>query len=237
MSNDKPSIFITGGTGNLGTVLQRLAPCIAPAAVELDITEAQQCAQFVERHDPKIIIHAAAYTDVAGAEKNREACWKVNVEGTRNMVRAAAGRRFVYISTEYVFDGEKGMYIEEDVPNPVNFYSLTKLLGEAIVAQYPNTLIIRTAFKPDGPWKYPKAFADQWMSAELVSNMAPDILQASRMEDLLGVIHVSGTRKTVYDLARQASPDVGKMSRADVPVVLPRDTSLDSSQWHKIKKQ
>jgi len=229
-------ILITGGSGALGSNLQKLIKCFAPNSKELDITDLQKCIKAVKAYDPDIVIHCAAWTDVAGAETHQQQCWKVNVIGTENLVKAAGGRRFVYISTEYVFDGEKGNYTENDIPHPVNFYSLTKLIGEAIVNQYPKTLTIRTAFKKDGPWPYAKAFTDQWMSADFASERAPDIVKASLMTSLTGIIHISGKRKTIYDLARKASPSVGKMSINDLTVRLPRDTSLDSSLWKKISK-
>ena len=236
MDKQEKNILITGGSGALGSEIRKLIPCTAPDSSELDIIREEACFAAIASYRPEIIIHGAAWTDVAGAEQKKGLCWKVNVTGTENMVKAAAGRRFVYISTEYVFDGERGGYTEQDIPNPVNFYALTKLAGELIVRQYPNTLVIRTAFKKDGPWPYPKAFIDQWMSADFASERAPDIVRAAFMKNLLGTIHISGERKTIFDLARCASPDVGKMSINDVPVKLPRDTSLDSSAWKRIKK-
>lgn len=234
MLKTRKKILITGGSGTLGSNIQKLIQCHAPNSKELDITDFKKCRRAIKRYNPDIIIHCAAWTDVAGAEKKRAKCWQINVKGTQNMVKAALGRRFVFISTEYVFDGEKGNYKETDVPNPINFYSLTKLLGEAIVNQYQNTLIIRTAFKRDGPWAYSKAFTDQWMSADFASERAPDIVKAALMMKLTGVIHISGRRKTIYELARRVSPEVGKISINDIPVRLPRDTSLDSSLWKKI---
>lgn len=237
MFKTNKKILITGGSGILGSNIRKLIRCDAPSSGELDITDFKKCRKAMKKYSPDIIIHCAAWTDVAGAERERAKCWRVNVAGTQNMVRAAAGRRFVYISTEYVFDGKRGNYKETDMPNPLNFYSLTKLLGEVIVNQYPNTLIIRTAFKKDGPWAYPKAFIDQWMSADFASERAPAIVKAALMAKLIGVIHVSGRRKTIYELAKRASPNVGKMSINDVPVKLPRDTSLSSSLWKKISSK
>lgn len=227
-------ILITGGSGALGSAISKLIPCIAPNSSELNITDYAQCQAAIERYNPDIVIHCAAWTDVAGAEKAKDKCWEVNVTGTENMVRAATGCRFIYISTEYVFDGERGNYKEDDIPRPVNFYALTKLCGEIAVRQYPNTLIIRTAFKQDGPWPYEAAFVDKWMSVDFVSERVPDILRASLMTELTGLIHVSGARKTIYDLAIKVSPKVKKMSIKDVPVILPKDTSLDSSRWKEI---
>lgn len=237
IKKSKIKILITGGGGVLGTEIRKLIDCFAPDQTELDVTDFASCNRAIKKYQPDLIIHAAAWTDVAGAENSKEKCWEVNVIGTQNMARAAVGRRLVYISTDYVFDGERGNYSEEDVPNPTNFYSLTKCVGEAIIRQYQETLIIRTAFKQDGPWPYEKAFTDQWVSHEFVSVLAPDIVRASMMERLTGVIHIAGKRKTVYELARQVTPDVGKMSIKDIKVRLPHDTSLNISKWQKISSR
>lgn len=237
MLKTKKKILITGGSGALGSNIQKLIKCDIPNSKELDITDFKKCKKAIKRYDPDIIIHCAAWTDVAGAEKNKEECWKVNVRGTENMVKTADGRKFVYISTHYVFDGERGNYKESDIPNPTNFYSLTKLIGEAIVSQHDNTLIIRTGFKPDGPWRYPKAFVDQFLCSDFASERAPDIVKASLMMNLKGVIHISGRKKSVYELAKRVSPGVGKMSIKDIPIKLPQYITLNSSLWRKISKK
>ena len=231
MAHPFTRILLTGGSGALGTQIQKHLDCIAPSRSELDLTDAAVCARVVKRYRPALIIHAAAYTDVAGGERERADAYRINVLGTQHLVRAAHGIRFIYLSTEYVFDGERGNYREDDVPNPVNYYALTKLLGELVVGQYPNTLIIRTSFKPDGPWPYPAAFTDQWTSADFASVRAPQIVQAALMPGLLGVIHIGGERKTVYDLAVKSTPTVGKRSITELKLTLPRDTSLDTSLW------
>lgn len=227
-------ILLTGGSGTLGTQIRQYLDCIAPSHRELDLRRNNSCARVVKRYRPDLIIHAAAYTDVAGGQRERAVAYRINVLGTQHLVRAAHGARFIYLSTEYVFDGTRGRYREDDVPNPVNYYALTKLLGELVVGQYPNTLIIRTSFKPDGPWPYPAAFTDQWTSADLASVRAPQIVQAALMPKLLGVIHIGGRRKTVYELARQCTPTVGKRSIRDVKAVtLPRDISLNTMLWRR----
>ena len=78
---------------------------------------------------PELVLHAAAWTDVDGAESEPEEARRVNVEGTRNVV--ALGAPVVYFSTDYVFDGTKGEpYVESDEPNPLSVYGRTKLEGE-----------------------------------------------------------------------------------------------------------
>lgn len=94
-----------------------------------------------------LIIHCAAMTDVNECEKNKKACFLVNVIGTRNIMSLAKKSRakLIYISTPSIFDGITGNYREADPPNPKNYYSLSKLLGEEAVFSYVKSLIIRTA--------------------------------------------------------------------------------------------
>ena len=91
------------------------------------------------------IFHCAAMTGIDKCDKNKEACWQINVIGTRNMVDLAKKNKakLIYISTGSVFSGEKGNYKENDAPEPKNFYSLTKLLGEEAVLAHKNGIVVR----------------------------------------------------------------------------------------------
>lgn len=90
-------------------------------------------------------IHCAAFTSVDGAEARPDEAWRVNVDGTRAAARAAAaaGARLVYVSTDAVFDGIRGLYAEGDAPAPVNAYARGKLAGEAEAAAVPGALVVR----------------------------------------------------------------------------------------------
>lgn len=224
-------ILITGGSGRLGSALRKLIPgAVPPTRDALDITSGASCAAAAVAFRPKIVIHCAAFVDSASAEAERHLCWQTNVIGTRNVIRAFQPCRFVYISSEYVFDGKRGNYAENDTPGPINFYGLTKLCGEQIVQQYPNTLIIRAGIRQDGPWRFPKAFTDQWTSDRFISEAAPDIVAAALSHEV-GIIHIGGERRSVYEMARSVS-DVGEMTRDQFPgLKIPRDTSLNSNKW------
>jgi dTDP-4-dehydrorhamnose reductase len=106
---------------------------------------------------PDITIHTAAETNVDKCETQKELSWKINVEGTRNIAEACKklGAKLVYVSTEYVFDGEKGSYVEEDKPNLINHYGTTKLEGEnQIVSRCKDYAILRTSVIYGWhPWK------------------------------------------------------------------------------------
>ncbi|MGY2894076.1 SDR family oxidoreductase [Deinococcus sp. UYEF24] len=234
-------ILLTGGNGRLGTELQQLIPdIVAPGSTELDITDLGIVLDIVRRERPDLIVHAAAYTNVGGAEKDRAKCWTVNVEGTRNMALAAneVGAKLLHISTDYVFDGEQGGYKETDTPGPtVNYYSLTKLVAEEAARSAAKHLIVRTSFRPR-EFAYPVAFSDVYTSQDYVDIIAPQIAlvvdHAPEIED--EVLHIATERKSVYELARRRKPDVREGKKASASVQLPGDVSLDSSRWETIRK-
>lgn len=173
--------LLTGSSGLLGQYL--MLDCDRPTHAELDITK------LIEPKEYDLIVHAAAYTDVEGAETARMKCYDVNVNGTFNLLEAYRDTPFVYISSEYA-------------NNPVNFYSLTKYLAERLVMTHDNYLIIRTLFKPK-PWKYPKAFTDQYTQGDYIDVIAPMIEDEIRRWNGKGkrLLYVGTERKTMYELA------------------------------------
>lgn len=233
-------ILMTGGGGRLGTELQILLPnLVAPPSTELDVTDAGQVQRILEREKPDLVLHAAAYTNVGAAEQERERCWRINVEGTRNVARAVRtmGAKLIHISTDYVFSGEQGNYREEDVPGPVvNYYSLTKLVAEEAARSAGNVLIVRTSFRPR-TFQYPVAFGDVFTSQDYVDIIAPMIaevvLHAPYISDQ--ILHVATERKSVFDLARRRNVEVKEGSRVQASVSLPADVSLNTERWQSIK--
>lgn len=147
-------VVITGASGQLGRALSDvLAPgcSLTPLAkADLDVTCTERVVEWIERIKPDIIVHAGAYTDVDGAERNPDIALRVNSFGTGNVAAAAQRVRakLVCVSTDYVFDGSKGTaYSENDAPSPINAYGMSKLLGEQLAAQLCDRLfIVRTAW-------------------------------------------------------------------------------------------
>jgi len=234
-------ILLTGGTGRLGSELIKLIPgIVAPTRKELDITNPESVELAFQRYQPEVVVHAAAYTDVTRAEQERQACWQINVEGTQNMVRTALKYNsfFIHISTDYVFEGTRGMYKEDDPLGPViNYYALTKLAAEAAVRILPRHLIIRTSFRPR-TWPYPVAFVDVYTSQDYVDIIAPEIaLAISHYQDIpYDTLHIATERKSVYELAKRRRPDVRPGTKKEAKVNLPDDISLDITRWLKLKQ-
>lgn len=103
----------------------------------IDITEKTSIQEKISASDASLVFHLAAKTEVDSCEEDKSLgkegmAWKINVEGTQNIVDACKqnGKKIVYVSTDFVFDGEKGFYSEEDTPYPVNWYGITKHEGE-----------------------------------------------------------------------------------------------------------
>ena len=147
-------ILVTGARGMLGTDLCALLPqqheVIAVDLPEMDITDTTGTMAMIDLHRPEMVIHCAAYTDVDGCEREPDRAYRVNAFGTWNV--AAACHKYdiklVYISTDFVFDGEKGApYDEFDRPNPIGVYGRSKYVGEELVRQLvAKHIIIRTSW-------------------------------------------------------------------------------------------
>jgi dTDP-4-dehydrorhamnose reductase len=134
-------ILVTGYTGQLGyDVVREGLDCgfemIGFGSKDLDITNEHAVMKFVQEIQPDAIIHCAAYTAVDRAEDDKEICWNVNVEGTKYLASAAkeVNAKFMYISTDYVFNGEGDVpFVETDEPSPIGYYGMTKWEGEKVV--------------------------------------------------------------------------------------------------------
>lgn len=152
MARDR--ILITGCRGQLGRdLVEYLGPTRDIVGVDIgdfDITDYRAVNDAWARHEPTVVLHAAAYTDVDGCEDNRTVAMSVNGEGTANVAMACKRRkaRLIYYSTDYVFDGTSGRpYAEEDIPNPLTVYGQSKLAGErAVVAASEDHVVMRIAW-------------------------------------------------------------------------------------------
>jgi dTDP-4-dehydrorhamnose reductase len=156
-------LLITGGSGFLGWNLAKYAaelyevsftysqhPITIPECQEyhIDLQNQSEVEDLLEDLQPEVLIHTAALTNVDVCEKRRSLAHEINVAATNHLVKCAEelGCRFVYISTDLVFDGQKGNYSETDRPNPINYYGETKFLGEkAVMDISTNYLVVRMA--------------------------------------------------------------------------------------------
>jgi len=229
-------MLITGSSGKLGKQLIKVFPkALAPTHAELDITNRDAVFGYIKKHKPDKLLHLAALAGIRECEENKKLAWEVNVDGTRNLVKACLNFHpacyFVYISTACVFSGDKGNYSEDDIPYPKNFYSLTKLLGEFVVQEsdLKKWLIIRTNFVERAEWSYERAFADRYGTYLFADDLALAIADVVQ-KNLIGIVHVCGEEKlSMLELARLTTPEVKAMTIAEYkgpPVTI--DMSLRS---------
>ena len=132
-------IALTGADGLVGSRIVELLKndfeFIPLPQKSMDITDSQQVENALKDLDFDIFFHLAAYTNVPGAETNKDLCFKINRDGTKNVFEVVTKKqkKFVYISTDFVFDGVKPPYDESSIPNPVGVYASSKFEGEKIV--------------------------------------------------------------------------------------------------------
>jgi len=241
------NILVTGGSGLLGSELKKLMPdALFPTHNEVEVESQQSLIDYGSKHNIKTIFHGAAYTSPPKIDNDPIRALWINIIGTSFIVDYCMVRniRLIYMSTDYVFDGEKivnstitditkGIYSEDDAVNPVNKYAWSKLGGECAVKMYDNSLIIRASFGPK-PFPYAKAFSNQYTSRLYVDQIAPIIVDLIK-SNLTGIIHIGGKRRTVFEYAKETKEDVKPLFRYEVDFKVPKDTSL-TSKYNKIRK-
>ncbi len=264
-------LLITGASGLLGSNLvlaaqSRSLETVAAShratlsvpgikSYQADLTSSAQINDLVLACRPRWIIHAAAATNVDWCEDHPDTCWQMNVEMPRSIAAAARAvdARFIYISTDSVFDGQRGSYTEYDVPAPLNRYASSKLTAEQAVQQeLDHALIVRTNFygwnlqnKPSlAEWilaslrskSSVNGFTDVIFSPLLVNDLADFLLDLMTL-DVKGIYHLVGAEAcSKHDFAVHLA-DMFQLDRAlvkpariaDMPLHAPRpkNTSLN----------
>ncbi|MEM4703876.1 MAG: dTDP-4-dehydrorhamnose reductase [Candidatus Bathyarchaeia archaeon] len=266
-------LLVTGESGLLGNMIVKLVsdqvviPChytrpLNADSLKMDITDENEVSALFKQLKPDVVIHTASQTNVDKCEIQKEEAWKTNVEGARN-IAVACGKeniKLIYISTDYVFDGNKGYYKEEDETNPINYYGLTKLEGEKEVVRHcQNYVILRTSVIYGWhPWKLNfatwvitqlkqgKAISvvdDHYNTPTLADNLAQVCLEVAHKK-LNGIYHASGSERiSRFEFAKK----IAKFFNLDLhllkPIKMiqltswiakrPLDSSLDTSKLQK----
>lgn len=201
--------IITGSSGRLGRALWQVIEeehaATLPGTVfathdELDINDYWRLRSELERIAPTVVVNCAAYAQVDGCETNRDLAEQVNVEGARNLARAARAieARIIQISTDLVFDGsQRRPYREQDEPRPLSHYAATKLTGEqAVMEENPEHVILRSSWF-FGPWphdRYPEVFLTALKEGRGFSMVSDRIGSPTYLKDLArGVVRVIAT--------------------------------------------
>jgi dTDP-4-dehydrorhamnose reductase len=211
---------------------------------------------------PDVILHAAAMARIVDCYRNPTRARTVNTEASALLARLAAesGARLVYVSTDLVFDGERGNYREGDEVNPLSVYATTKQEAETAVLTHQRNAVVRLSllFGPSllgltsffdeqvaalRAGRPVTLFVDEWRTP-LSQAVAADCLVALALSDYSGVLHLGGPERLSrvemgLRLADRLGADPGHVvavpcEQAPAPEPRPRDTSLDSSRWRQL---
>ncbi|WP_394188555.1 dTDP-4-dehydrorhamnose reductase [Paenisporosarcina quisquiliarum] len=189
-------VLVTGANGQLGyDVIKRLdsegIEYLGTDRKSLDITSKEHVRRFISDYYPEVVIHCAAYTAVDKAEDEKDLCYSVNVLGTKYVAEACKeiNAKLVYISTDYVFNGEGDQPFDvTDKPNPVNYYGQTKYEGELEVRNnVVKYFIVRIS----------------WVFGRHGNNFVKTMLRLGKDRDELSVVADQiGSPTYTYDLAQ-----------------------------------
>jgi len=252
-------IFVTGATGQLGGEIPRAfaGHTIIPGArPDFDLADPRSIREAILRAQPELVIHAGAYTDVDGCERDPDRAYRVNALGTRHVALACreVGATLVAVSTDFVFDGTKGEpYLEWDEPRPLSVYGRSKLAGEReALALADRCFVVRTAwvYSPRGrnfvktmlrlAGERPELAVvdDERGSPTLAGDLADGIARLVETR-AYGVYHLTNLGAcSRYELARQTIAQAGLparitpvtsaeyLSRYPLPARRPADSTL-----------
>lgn len=182
-----------------------------------DITQKDSIQNRIDSSNAELVLHLAAKTNVDGCEEDKilgedGEAWKVNVEGTKNIAESCSktNKKLIYISTDFVFDGEQESYIEENSPNPINWYGKTKYEGEKTVQSFgENFLIARIAYPYRASFNRPdfiRSLIEKFREGQTLNMVTDHIMVPTFIDDIAfaldsliqknqaGIFHVTGSQ-------------------------------------------
>ncbi|HNL90910.1 MAG TPA: SDR family oxidoreductase [Nitrospira sp.] len=173
----KPVALITGAAGLIGGYLARSAPRWVPGwevrgvtRAEVDLTDRAQVQRLWNHHRPNLVLHCAALSRTGLCEQDPAQARLINVEATRVLATLARDVPFVFLSTDQVFDGAKGCYVETDVLRPLNVYGKTKAEAEQVVLGNPAHAVVRIALTAGTSPTRDRSFVEDMMRAAAKGN-------------------------------------------------------------------
>ena len=230
--------------------------------INLDLTDLVKIKQIMQKIKPDIVIHLAAMTNVDLCETEKDLAHTINAKATEVLANESAriNTFFVYVSTDYVFDGKKGLKNEGDIPHPLGYYGKTKLEGEMSLNNLASNWAIARTSTPFGIHLKKKSFplwvkenlesnkkikvlTDQYTSPTYVPNLSKMIIEIA-IKQINGIIHLAGsTRISRYDFAVMIAEKLGldkalllkaKTEDMDWKAKRPKDSSLDVTKATEI---
>ena len=213
-----PKIIVTGSDGRFGKILQKInKKMIFRSKKQLNILSQKSISKNFQKYKPNYILHLAGLSrPMKIHEKDINKSIDLNIIGTCNLVKEASKFRakIIYISTSYVYPGNRGNYNEEDALKPWNNYSWSKLGGECAVQMYKNSLIIRLCMT-EKPFVHSKAYANVKSNFIYQEDAAKLII---RILNKKGIINVGGPSQTIYKFAKKNKKNLKKIfSKGEFP--------------------
>ena len=226
-------ILLLGKNGQVGWELHRtltpLGEIFALSRKDLDLTNLGQIKAAISEIKPDLLVNAAAYTDVDKAETEEDLAYRVNAEAVKMMVEEAEkyNTAIVHYSTDYIFDGEKGPYVEDDKPNPINAYGRSKLAGENIIRQSQLPYII---------------FRSGWIYGGRGKNFLLTVLRLAREREKLKIVDDQYGSPTWSRFIAEATANVLSRSNGQITDFLKQYggiyhlTSSGSTTWYNFAR-
>jgi len=176
-AGQRPLAWITGAGGLIGNYLVQTAAASQPGwrvagltRQELDLLDFAAVRRRFAAERPALVIHCAALSQSVACQARPDLARQINVEATRHLAELASDCRFVFFSTDLVFDGRQGYYAEDATVNPLSVYGETKAAAEAIVARHPRALVIRTSLNggrsPTGDRGFNEQLRRAWQAGQ-----------------------------------------------------------------------
>lgn len=255
--------MIFGSSGQLGRSLSKVfdesvlvSRSDDPHGIINDVRNYTEVEDLIIKQKPDVIINAAAISDVELCESDHKLAYSTNAIAVKHMISAASvvGSYFVQISTDYVFDGKDGTYREESVPSPINYYGISKLVGDSYALSYDNSIVIRTSgifgYKNNFPlFAYNKLSKGERLSVmdAYYSPIHAAMLARSLYETVktgkTGILNIAGERVSRVELSKRmcslfgfdaANIDISDGKTMKFSAMRPKDSSLDISRAKSI---
>jgi len=214
MKLNKKRIVFTGGSGRFGKIFKETNnnyEIFYPSKSELDITKINKIRSYLKKNKPKYLIHCAALSrPMKIHNQDIKKSININIIGTSNIVKICQEYKIklIFFSTNYVYPGFKGNYLERSSLLPFNNYGWSKLGGESAVHMYSNSLILRICMT-EKPFTHKQAFSDLKTNFMFHENLAKNLL---KLIDKKGVLNIGGKIQTVYEFAKKSNINIKKIS-------------------------
>ena len=207
-------IIMTGGSGRFAQIFKKIKnnkKIYYPSKKDLNLKNLNSIEKYVKKIKPDYLIHCAALSRPMDIhEKNIEESISRNIIGTCNIVKVCSQEKIklIYFSTNYVYPGTKGNYLENDPVLPINNYALSKLGGECAVQMYKNSLILRICMA-EKPFIHKQAFNDVVTNFMYHEDFAKNLLKLINKK---GIMNVGGPKQVVYNFAKKTNKNVKPVS-------------------------